>query len=708
MSTSWFSRFPRPMRFGVLAMLAGLTAPALAQSPENKANTVTLEPINVIAVDLVPQQIAAPLSTVSGDEIIKQGATTLGAALNDLLGVTVDSFGGGAGRPVIRGQTAPRVKVLSSGLGVLDASDISPDHAVTVSPLLAKQIEVLRGPATLLYGGGAIGGVVNVVDNKIPRRFPEGGLDGEIALRANTVADGKLITAEFSQLLGSHLVLHVQGAWRDAGNYNVPELDHPEVKGSFAESTRGSVGLSWITESGYFGVSYTHREDYYGLPAHSHEFAGCHPHGARLHCGGHGHHHHHHHGHEHGHHHGHHHHHGVPVIDLTSERIQVRGALFDPFPGFTQIRFHASYTDYVHHEKEGGTVITTFANEGVQARVELEHAPIGGLTGVLGIQYSNTTSSSEGEEAFMPTVETESAALFVVEHYQLNKQWRFKFGARHGWVEHDPVVGHGSNRVYEASINAFSGAAIWSFRPDWSLTLTVARSQRLPHPQELYADGIHLATSTYECGLLPSAYTCGGAANNESIEPETSLNYELRLENTAGRVTFTLSAYLNSISDYIYARTLDRHERFRLIKYSQRDAQFHGFEGKVTYDLTKALSLTTFASVVKAEFEGGADVPRIPAARYGGRLKYTSGPLEAELEVYHVSDQEDVASFESPTPGYNMVNLTLTYHLPDNQTSLYLHGSNLLNELARNHASYLADRVPLPGRNLTFGIIYEF
>jgi len=691
------------IRLAVLAC-ASAAAPAFAAADLVEADdATTLDAVHVVAIGEDPNKIAQPFSVISNDALLARSGT-LGEAINNLPGVHADTFGGGASRPIIRGQTSPRVKVLSDSSTILDASDISPDHTTTVDPLLGERIEVLRGPATLLYGGGAIGGVVNVLDNKIPSEIPENGYSGRLFARGNSVANEKAYAGAFSAHLGNGFVAHVEGSHRDADDYRVPDFAERRADGTFSESRNASVGLSWITDRGYIGLAYSYRDDDYGLPGHSHEYEGCHPHGSSLHCGDHdddGDDHDHDHDHEHE-------HEDAPVIDLASRRFDLRGEYSDPIPGFSRIRFRGAYTDYRHHEIDDGAIETTFRNEGHEGRVELQHIPLGAFTGVVGLQYGKNKFEATGTEAFLPRVDTTSMGLFAVEHIDLNEQWHFEAGARHDWLKHQPVNDVRNRPKFDSTATSFSGAAIWAFQPGYSLTLSAARSQRLPHAQELYARGVHLATNTYECGLLPSALTCGGAENDARLQRESSQNLELRLAKTEGNLTFSFGAFANDIDNYIYARTLDRFEDFRLIKYSQSDARFRGFEGEVTFHVNDAISLTAFGDRVRAKFDDKTHLPRIPAGRYGARVNLSAGEFDGEVEYYHSERQSKIAAFETATAGYDMLNVTVNYRLPDNKTRLFVRGANLLDEQVWNHASFLADVIPLPGRNLTFGVSYDF
>lgn len=694
------SKLPFAIQLSLSAAVLA-TAAAHAQTATSLSNARTLDAISVIGVTENSGQIASPVSVVDRDALIERGAGTLGEALKHLPGVQSDTFGSGASRPIIRGQTAPRVKVLNDSSSVLDASDISPDHAVTADPLLGERIEVLRGPATLLYGGGAIGGVVNVLDGKIPERLPENGIEGRLVIRGNTAAKENAYGGAVSKQVGSHLVLHAEGSQRDSDDYRAPKKGTTYVNSTFSESTNGGVGASWVTDKGYVGLAYSYREDEYGLPGHSHDYEACHPHGSTLHCGDHD---HEGHDHEHSHDHGH-----AATVDLKSERYDLRGEYRDPFAGISKIRFRSSYTDYRHHELDGDEVSTRFTNKGHESRVELEHNPFWGMHGVVGIQHSDTTFGATGLEAFLPTVDTRTTGLFLVEHFELNDQWHFEAGARHEWLKHTPVNDTRGRPGYDNTASSFSAAAIWSFTDELSLTFNASRSQRLPHAQELYARGVHLATNTYECGLVAHPLTCGGAENNTPISRETAQNFELMLRGEYDKLSFNASAYVNNVDNYTYARTLDRYEDFRLIKYTQGNARFRGFEGEVDYAFTDAFSATMFADQVTAKLsDGGGNLPRIAPRRVGTRLNYVDGSFSGELEYTRVGGQKKVAAFEQTTPSYNLVGMSLAYTMPDGRGRFFVRGDNLLDKLIWNHTSFLAHTVPMPGRNFTAGYSYTF
>ncbi|MFA7595228.1 MAG: TonB-dependent receptor [Novosphingobium sp.] len=642
--------------------------------------------VTASALEQKADETATPVITLSGEDLVHRRQATLGDTLAGQPGINFDNFGGGASRPVIRGQTAPRVQSLSDGSHIQDASAISPDHAVTTEPLLLRGIEVVRGPATLLYGGGAIGGAINLLDDKVPTAIPEGGVSGAVEGRLGTADDERSLVGGLTAGIGP-FAFRVEGVHRRSDDYRVPKrFGDKHVDGSYNDTSTVSVGGSWVGPDGYFGAAYTRQRSEYGLPGHSHEYEDCHPHGSSLHCGGHGHDeedHDHDHDHEHE-------HEEVPFVKLRSERFDIRGEYRDLLPGFEKMRFRMSFTDYEHDEIEEDEVATTFRNKAHDLRFELTHKPIGGLRGVFGVQHSNSEFSAVGEEAFLPESETANTALFLMETLQAGPV-RFELAARHEWQRIETTL----DRKVNHRPFSISGAAVWDIDGDYSLALSLARSQRAPNVQELYARGVHLATNTYELGTA-------------TLGKETAKSIDLTFRKTAGATTFTIGAYHQDFDDYIFADTLDQFEDFRLIRYTAADAKFTGIDGEIRHQFTPDFAVSAFGDYVRARFKSGlGNLPRIPAARLGARVDGKWGPLSADLEYYHVFEQDRIAAFETRTSGYDMLNATLAYKLelgPSANVELFLRGTNLANELAFNHASFIKNASPLRGRNFVFGL----
>jgi iron complex outermembrane receptor protein len=689
----------------VNAQITDASALSTQTSQQSKENTLPTIVLTAVPLNQTLKDTTTPVNVVRKDQLLA-GGTTLGNALAGQVGVHADTFGGGASRPVIRGQTSPRVKVLSDGSEVMDASGISPDHAVTVDPMLAQKIEVLRGPATLLYGGGAIGGVVNVIDSKIPTRMPKNGMEGELNLRANTVADEKAGAAGVTIGLGDQFALRVEGSKRDANDYIAPLNGERRVDGSYSKGETGSVGFSWIGDKGFAGLSFTQRKDEYGLPGHSHAYEACHLHDLKLHCDEHeeegeGH-EHEEEGHEHGedgHDHAHDHEHAaVPWIELDSKRWDFRAEYNQPFSGIEKIKVRAGYTDYQHDEVEEGTVATSFKNKGYDGRIELTHVPVAGLRGVFGVQYAHSDFKTDGEEAFLPETVTENISAFLLEHYQW-RDVRFELGARHEWqtITPDSTDSKFSSKEFDESATSVSAGAKWEFIPDYALSLSLSRSERLPQAQELYANGGHFATNTFELG-------------NADLGKETSNNIELGLRKTAGDLTFAVNAYHNQVDDYIYAKTLDQFEAFRLIQYTQGDASFNGLEAETSYRFSDMYTGTLFGDYVRGKLKNDGNLPRIPSARVGGRINADWDAITGSVEVYRSLKQDDIASYENETSGYNMVNASIAYKGDMGERSsykLYMQMNNLFDARYYNHSSFLSS-IPQQGRNFTAGVQFKF
>ncbi|UAW97198.1 TonB-dependent receptor [Halopseudomonas nanhaiensis] len=683
---------PTPLALGI--GLAVFSTGALAE-------TVELDPVIVSANALArpSQDMVVPAQVLNGTELVMTREATLGETLDHLPGLRSSSFGAGAGRPVIRGLDGARVKVLSDGVDVLDASTVSPDHAVTSEPLLAERIEVLKGPAALLYGGGAIGGVINVIDRKVPTYIPENGYEADLELRGNSVANEH--AGAFGITAGAgNFTVRAEGSKRKTDDYEIPgSVD--EQTGSYNDTDSFTLGGSFIGDRGFIGLAYGEQNRRYGLPFHEH--ADCHTHGPRdWHCSDHDEHgheeeHDEHAGHEDEHEHEHdHEHEAVPYVDMKRKRWDLRAQASEPLPGFESVRVRVGHSQYEHDEIENGVVGTRFSNDATDARVELTHRSLLGWRGVIGAQTLRRDFETTGEEAYVPHTLTRNHGLFLLEEFDTGT-WRYEVGLRQEWQHIDA---DGADNARHQGTSASAGA-VWTFRPNYSLGLGLSRSQRLPTAEELYANGPHAATSTVELG-------------NPDLDEETSYNAELTLSKLAGPATFTVSLFRNAIDDFIYAADTgsDVGGELREIEYRQRDAIFTGVEGEVRFEATASTAVTFFGDHVRGELRsGGEDLPRIPADRLGVRLNQRFTPaINGSLQFHRIRQQDRLASFESETEGYNMLSAGLSYSgdVSDASYLLYLKANNLLNEKAREHTSFIKDEVLLPGRNLTAGVRFSF
>ncbi len=624
-----------------------------------------------------PLEMSTPAVLLGKNQLNFLAANSLGATLSSLPGITATSFGNGASRPIIRGLDGPRVRVLNDGLGMLDASDVSPDHAVSTEPLLAKGIEVLKGPATLLYGGGAIGGVVNILDNKIPTSAPENGYNGVAEARRDTVDDTE--TSLLSATVGNEkFAFHAEGLTRDGDDYSIPdynvtdpantpsnEVSKGREPNSFNNTHNYSLGGSLLQDDGYVGIAYSRQISKYGLPSEPQE---------------------------------------APFIDLDNKRFDVRGEHSFEKSVVEKVRLRFADADYQHKEIAGEEVATTFKNKAQEARLETVIAPIAGWHGVIGAQGLHRDFSALGEEAYVPRTDTHNYGVFVLEEYELN-DWRFEFGARHEWQ--DISVKESADMDSDLNANSLSSGAVWEFVEGWSLHGSLSRSQRLPTPEELYADGPHAATNTFEIG-------------DDNLGKETSTNIELSLHKTSGDLTSALTIYQNKIEDFIYAastgNTVDEDgnvaaDGFQEVIYTPTDSTFKGIEAELTYVFTEQFSAGLFGDSVRAKLDSGGDLPRIPAQRIGTNMNYNIAlgkgqKIRSQLTFAHVDEQKHLAAFEDASNSYNNLNLGINYSLPVSNTmtaELFVNGNNLTNDTQRPNTSFIKESVPLPGRNLTLG-----
>ncbi|WP_180117989.1 zinc piracy TonB-dependent receptor ZnuD [Acinetobacter sp. YH12096] len=662
-----------------------------------EAINVQVHPLNQSAADF------AVADNIIKHKDLAQGGVTIGDAIAGQPGVYSNQFGAGSSRPVLRGQDGPRVKVLEHASETADVSTLSPDHAVTVDPILAKQIEVIRGPSTLLYAAGTVGGLVNVTDQKIPTSIPDKGYEGQVGVRYNSGSDEKLASAGVTATLGEQFAIRVEGSKRKANDYIAPNYFHDHdgelekerrVGNTFAEGQNVSVGASWIHDRGFAGLSYSNRQDQYGLPGHSHEYESCHPHDDHLHCDGHD-----NHGHtdEHDHsahdEHDHDHDAAGPWVDLKSERYDFRTELANPFAGFQKLRAHASYTDYQHDEIEGDTAATTFKSQGYDGRLELVHNPIADWEGVIGAQYNQQKLNISGEESLMNPNKTQKWSVFGLEHKQFG-DFHVELGAR---VDQQKIQIDSAQKNYDDYGISYSGAVNWAFAPNYKLSLVGSHQERLPLAQELYADGKHFATNTYERG-------------NENLDVEKSNNLELGFHYEKDQLDYHVHVYHNWYDNYIYAATKDNFENFRLVDYTQDKAKFYGAEAQVGYAINDMYKLSVFGDYVRGKIDG-ENAPRVPAGRLGTKVDVDFADGWSGLAEYsHVFKQDKITAFERETDGYNMVNLGVAYsgQLKDqNDYRVYFKANNLLDEDVYSHTSFLAN-IPQVGRNFTVGLEFGF
>jgi iron complex outermembrane receptor protein len=622
-------------------------------------------------------EIAQPTSVLSGEELMLEMQPTLGETLNQQPGVTSTFFGPGASRPVIRGLGGDRIRVLEGGLGTGDASTTSPDHAVSVDPLAAEQIEVLRGPATLLYGSSAVGGVVNVIDNRVPDHMPGEPISGTVELRGGTVSDERGGGASFDGALGRRFAWHADFVKRETEDYEIPGFAEGTAENSATDTEAGAVGLSWIGNDAFLGLAVRQHESLYGIPGgHAHE-----------------------------------HHEGEEEeeegerirVDLEQQRWDLRGGLTRPFGIFRGANLRFGKTDYEHRELEGEETGTIFLNDSWEGRLELLQRSFGPVSGSIGLQAQSRDFEAIGEEAFVPPTQTDSLAVFTFQEI-VRGPWRFQLGGR--YETQDVTADAVDLAVDSRSFDGLSGSAglVWQPEGDgYSVGLSLARSTKLPNAEELFSNGPHLATNAFEIG-------------DPDLEEETSLGLDLTFRKTSGPLTGEINLFVNRFDDFIFESFTDEEEDgLTVFRYVQQDAEFRGAELSGVYELFHDepyhVDVEFGTDFVRAELRDTGDpLPRIPSQRYHLGFHYRGEKIQGRIEGQRVEEQDRVAAFERPTDGYTLLNASVGYRF-FTSTMVYdvlLRGTNLTDEEARNHVSFLKDLVPLPGRDLSLALRLTF
>ena len=659
-----------------LCICAALVAPALHAQH-------AVEEIRVIATphERTIAQLAQSVSVLGNEELQRAQSANIGETLADQLGMSASSFGAGASRPIIRGLAGARVKLMEDGIDSLDVSTVSVDHAVGIDPLVAEQIEIFRGPTTLLYGSGAIGGVVNTVTRRIPEMTPEAGFEGAFELRGNTVADDRTGALRLDGG-GTGFAWHVDMLRRDAGDYEIPgfaELEPeagetPEgvLENSSFETTNGSIGGSWLGDNGFLGVSISSYDSNYGVPGHHEEAAAM---GAEE---------------------------ELVRIDLNQTRFDLKGGWMSMSGPIERVSFRLGVNDYEHQELEGAEIGTLFANDAYEGRIEVTHEPWGEWEGDFGIQFGERQFSAIGEEAFIPPVDTRTVGLFVLEHREVS-DWSLSLGGRLERQEHDPSSPLSPSFSDTAASASF--AAIRQLGDDYALAMHFALTERLPVAEELYADGPHLASSTFEVG-------------DPGLTEETSRHIDIGFRKTDGPITWTVTAFYTSFLDFIFLQDtgmVDVDSDLPIFAYGQQDADVTGIEAELFAPVAEVgsgeIDLRIFGDYVDGKLDTDGDLARLPPLRVGARVQYHDDRLIMGLESARYAKQDRTAPFESPTPGYTMVNadVTWTRELRNGQElSVFFKGTNLLDDDARRHTSLIKEIAPLPGRNFSLGLRAAF
>lgn len=696
--------------------VAQTRSPAPSETPVQPASRGPAVPYQEVIVTAPvrtsERDVLQGISVLSGEELTRQLRPSLGETLARLPGVSATSFGPSASRPILRGFQGDRIRVLTDGIGAIDVSNTSVDHAVVIDPLLADRIEVLRGPSALLFGSSAIGGVVNVLDKRIPRAVPTNGYSVDAIANYGSAADERSGGAAADVALGGGFVAHADGSYLKSGDLRsggfvlsrearaaalsqvgLPQTPAPgedpidfaaaaglrgKIPNTAAETWTAGGGLSYIGNGGMLGVSYSHYDSLYGVPVRYATEVGQEQ--------------------------------EAPRLDVKQNRFDLRAEVNTGGGFLDRIRLRAGQASYRHFElEEDGSVGTAFYNNGLEGRLELVQANRGGWQGATGVQVFNRQFDVRGDEAFVPRSETDQLGLFTLQQFETGAV-RIEGGGRYEKTTQQAKTIVGDDRFFRGTrdYDAWSGSlgASYEVAHDVRVGLNLSRTTRAPSSEELFANGAHAGTQAWELG-------------NPDFRLEKSVGLEATLHAHGDGFSFDGSAYYNRFRDFIFENQVDqaiceaaaapsgRDVDLPCFQYQQANARYYGFEADASVRLATLggyrINADVLGDYVNARIRnGGGPIPRIPPLRVLGGLEAQSDLLTGRVEVEHVFEQNRTAEFETPTGDYTVVNASLALRPfgRTNRTTLLLSANNLFDVVARRHASVLKDFAPLSGRDL--------
>lgn len=700
------------IRYTLLTGTALLVAtPAFAQT----APTGTAPAGEIIVTAPVRQSetdVLQGTSILTGEELTRQLRPTIGETLARQPGVSASSFGPNASRPILRGFQGERIRVLTDGIGSIDVSNTSVDHAVIIDPLLSERIEVLRGPSALLFGSSAVGGVVNVVDTRIPRSVPEKGYRLNGIANYGSAADERSGGLAGDVAVGEHLVLHADGSYLKSGDLRtgkgyllsgparaaalsqvgLPQDVEPgedaidfagsaalrrRLPNSAAETWTAGVGASIITDAGSLGVSYSHYDSLYGVPIRFATEVGQEQ--------------------------------EAPRLDVVQNRFDVRAEVNTGGGFLDKIRFRAGQASYRHFElEEDNSVGTAFYNKGLEGRLELVQANRGGWQGASGVQFFNRIFDVAGDEAFLPKNETNQTGFFTLQQYS-SGAFKAEGGLRYeitnvaGRNPADDLRFFNGQRAFHAVSGSVGGS--YGVTDAVRFGLNLSHTERAPSAEELFANGAHAGTQAYELG-------------NPNFRLEKSNGAELTMHVHGDGFSLDASAYYTKFSNYISenqvaqgiceaaAAPSGREVDLPCFQNQQSDARYYGIEADASIRLARIGDYTINADIlgdyVRANIIDLGPAPRIPPARVLGGIEAQGDRLQGRIEAEHVFEQNRIAAFETPTNGYTMVNASVGFSPfgKSSKTSLLISANNIFDVEARRASSFLKDFAPLAGRDI--------
>ena len=680
----------RSVLLSTVSLVLTIAAPAYAADapPADDVHTTRSTEIIITApYSRDREAVLAGTSVLTGAALTRQLRPTIGDTLAHLPGVSSTSFGPNASRPVLRGFQGERVRILKDGIGSIDVSNTSVDHAVVVNPLTSERIEVLRGPSALLFGSSAIGGVVNVLDSRIPRRIPEHAVHIDAIGTYGSAAEERSGFGQIDVPLGGKFVVHLDGSYAktndlDTGNFilsaplraiaaasldpDIADLAtlRDKLPNSAAKTWEVAGGAALILDGGTIGASFSHYDSLYGVPVRYSLDPAIEAEQVRL--------------------------------QLKQDRADLRAEI-NAGGGFLEtIRFRTAFADYRHSEiEEDGAVATTFLNKSVETRVEFAQAKRGYWRGAFGAQLAIRDFNVIGAEAFVPENTTQQFGVFTLQEIDAGP-FKAEAGARFERTNlsavQNAIIG---NPDYRRNFSALSGSlgASYALADGVRIGITGSHTERAPAAEELFANGPHAGTQAFEIG-------------NPDFVKEVSNGVEASLRASRPGFSFSVAAYYNWFSDYVYeAATGAVIDDLPVFQFAQADARYYGIEAEFSARIATlgglALNIDGVGDYTRATITGVGFAPRIPPLRLLGGIEGKSDSFELRAEVEWTAKQDRLAAFETPTPGFTLVNASATVRPfgAESKASLTLSANNIFNVEARRHASFLKDYAPLAGRD---------
>jgi len=665
-------------------------------------------PVTANPLSLQSDEMAVPVQIFSGTDLQNRKNPSLGATLDMVPGITNNSWGDSVGQPVIRGMDSNRIKFLNNGMEIKDVSNMSGDHAVAIDTISSERIEIIRGPASVIYGGGAVGGVINIIDHRIHSEFVDG-MIGKYDQNFGGAGSGasSAITVDYGV---KNVMFHIDGYRRDSKNIKTPgfsvskylaesddefardKYGKDTVVNSYNESDGGSFGASYFFNNGYTGLSFTKHQQNYGNP---------------LEDGG--------------------------MMDLNSNQYDYVLEKNKISSFISKMKIKLGYSDYDHQEVEpSGDVGLEYIDKGIDGKLEFTHSLFNKSSGIFGVDFGNSQFQKTQGDPFIANNHRKNLSFYLLEDYFINDH-KISVGFRQQFDRfrsNDFTSDDGCTETYSSGTDCESSGGtensttfardkktfnssslalgtVSKLNNQWTMLVNLSHSERSPAHNELFAYGHHHATETIEQG-------------SRDLKRERSNTLDAQFKWSNQKTNFSVSPYYTDFASYIgllNSGETQNHlhegeedsEALAVYKYTNIPAKFYGFEVQGDMSLSNNYGLNLWGDFVKAKNKNGGNLPRIPPVRIGGGLSYERNTFSSSLDLMHVFSQTDIGPYELKTDDFTNMTLTMNYFLPKyNNVKFYLKGDNLLDQEKRDHVSFLKDKVLMGERSLMLGVTGDF